>query len=97
MEIFKQSIKKAIELCNIEIKKRNQGVDGESSIKQLTQIILPELKHLEDLLEKNQLPDKEERFLNSFANAFMVWGWNMQKPTELFVILNQLNNQYKEV
>ena len=97
MENFRQNIQNTIELCNIEIENRNIGIEGESSIEQLEGIILPELKTVVEQLKKNQLPARETRFLNSFANAFTVWGWDMQEPTELFLALNQLNNQYKEL
>ena len=97
MEKFKHDILKTIQICNGEIQKRKEGVEGESSIDQMEKIILPELKKLLVLLEKNQLPDKKDRYLVSFANAFTVWGWNMQAPTKLFLLLTQLNSRYKEL
>lgn len=68
---------------------------GESTEEQLKDIILPELTQLLTMLNSNQLPEKGHRYLNSFANAFTVWGWNMQEPTEIFVLLTELNNEYK--
>lgn len=49
------------------------------------------------MLNSNQLPTMEQRYLNSFANAFIVWRWNMQEPTEIFVLLTELNNEYKNI
>ena len=97
MEKFKQNALKAIQLCNEEIEKRNAGIEGESSQKQLEEVILPELNAIVDLLENNQLPSRESRYLNSFAHAFKVWGWDMREPTELFLLLTELNDQYKEL
>lgn len=37
----------------------------------------PELDKIIDILDGNRLPPKDERFLNSFANAFTAWGWNV--------------------
>jgi hypothetical protein len=97
MEKFKQNVLKAIQLCNEEIQRRNAGIEGESSQKELEEVILPELNAIVDLLGKNQLPSRESRFLNSFAHAFKVWGWDMREPTELFLLLNKLDKQYKEL
>ena len=97
MEKFKQNVLKAIQLCNDEIQKRNAGIEGESTKKQIEEVILPELNTIIGLLDSNKLPAKDDRYLNSFAHAFTVWGWSMQEPTELFLLLTQLNNQYKEL
>lgn len=97
MDKFKEKILRAIELCNEELVNRKNGVLGESTEEQLKDIILPELTQLLTMLNSNQLPAKEDRYLNSFANAFTVWGWNMQEPTEIFVLLTELNNEYKNV
>lgn len=95
MDKFKEKILRAIELCNEELVNRKNGVLGESTEEQLKDIILPELTQLLTMLNSNQLPEKRHRYLNSFANAFTVWGWNMQEPTEIFVLLTELNNEYK--
>lgn len=49
------------------------------------------------MVNKYQLPPKGERYLNSFACAFTIWGWDMQKPTEIFILLTELNNEYKNL
>ncbi|MDE6021166.1 MAG: hypothetical protein K2H01_09270 [Ruminococcus sp.] len=97
MNKFKEKILRAIKLCNEELVNRKNGVFGESTEEQLKNIILPELTQLLTMLNSNQLPAKEQRYLNSFANAFTVWGWNMQEPTEIFVLLTELNNEYKNL
>ncbi len=97
MEDFKDILLKTITLCNVELKNRKNGINGESTIEQLEKIIIPELNKLLSIISNNQLPPKERRYLNSFANAFTVWGWNMQTPTELFILLAKLNNTYKNL
>jgi hypothetical protein len=57
-------------------------------------MLLPELEQLLIKINTNQLPPQSERYLLSFANAFKVWGWNMNQPSELFVMLVNLNNNY---
>ncbi len=95
MDKFQSKILRTIELCNIELQNRKEGILGESTEEQLEGTILPELHQLLELINNNQLPSKQQRYLNSFANAFTVWGWNMQKPTEIFVLLTELHNEYK--
>lgn len=97
MDEFREKILRAIKLCNEELVNRKEGMLGESTEEQLKNIILPELTQLLTMLNRNQLPAKEQRYLNSFANAFTVWGWNMQEPTEIFVLLTELNNEYKNI
>ncbi len=97
MDKFKEKILRVIKLCKEELENRKNGVFGESTEDQLKNIILPELTQLLTMLNSNQIPVKEQRYLNSFANAFTVWGWNMQEPTELFVLLTELNNEYKNI
>jgi len=94
---LKADIKNCIEICKAEILKRKNGISGESTIEQLESVILPELKELLKRLEDNNLPTKSERYLNSFAYAFKVWGWNMETPSELFIKLTEINNNYGQL
>ncbi|MBQ8527923.1 MAG: hypothetical protein IJ429_05550 [Lachnospiraceae bacterium] len=97
MENFQRKILRTIELCNIELQNRKEEILGESTEEQLEGTILPELYHLLELINDNKLPVKEQRYLDSFANAFTVWGWNMQTPTEIFILLTELNSDYKKL
>lgn len=97
MNNFKCKLKKTLRLCKEELIKRKNGIEGESTEEQLEKSIIPELSILLKLMDENKLPLKEKRYLNSFASAFTVWGWNMQNPTEIFVLLGELNNDYKEL
>jgi len=96
--VFRQKVSDCINLCNQELINRKKGREGESSIEQIEGTILPELTQLINILDKNELPPiANERYLESFAYAFKIWGWDMQQPTELFIQLNNLNNEYKNI
>lgn len=97
MNRFKEKLLKTINICEVELQNRKNGILGESTEKQLEDMILPELYRLLDSVYNKQFPPVKERYLNCFANAFMVWGWDMQEPTELFILLNELNNNYKRL
>ncbi len=94
---FRNDIKNLIKICTLEIQNRKEGIKGESTIEQLENIILPELNQLLTKIDNNQLPSLSERYLLSFANAFKVWGWNMNQPTKIFVKLAKINNNYSKI
>ncbi len=93
---FINKLDKAYDLCLAEINKREKGIDGEASIQQLEGII-SELINIKKKVIEGDLPLAENRYLESFAMAFTVWGWNMNEPTELFVLLTEINNDYKSI
>ncbi|WP_173472009.1 hypothetical protein [Eubacterium ruminantium] len=93
---FINKLDMAYDLCLTEINKRKKGIDGESSIQQL-KVIIPELINIKKKVIEGDLPLAENRYLESFAMAFTVWGWNMNEPTELFVLLTEINNDYKSI
>ena len=97
MSDFRKDVLKCKEMCFEELQKRERGIEGESTTEQLKTVILPELDELLIIFDKKNFPPSQERFLNSFANAFTTWGWSMQNPTELFLMLNKLNDEYKEL
>jgi hypothetical protein len=94
---YQTDIRKSIELCEMEIINRKNGISGESTIEQMENTILPELTKLLQNINTGELPPEKDRYLLSFAYAFKVWGWDMQNPTDLFVSLTELNNNYKKL
>ena len=89
---------KTLELCKEELEKRKNGVEGESTVEQLENCIIPELTQFLERIDKGEIPPaKEKRFLNSFANAFKEWGWKMKNSTEIFKALAELNEAYEEL
>lgn len=94
---FRDDVKDLIKMCTLEVQHRKAGINGESTIEQLENTILPELDQLLTKIDHNQLPPLSERYLLSFANAFKVWGWDMNKPTEIFVKLTNINNNYSKI
>ena len=93
-EDFIDDVNEFLALCEQEVEKRKQGIDGEATLEQLTEMIIPEMKELLINIEKRLLPTKSKRYLVSFAYAFKVWSWDMRYPTELYMKLNDLDNHY---
>ena len=97
VEQFKQDILECIEFSGKELTNRKKGITGESTIDQIENTILPDLNDILKRINNNDLPSLRDRYLMSFAYAFKVWGWNMQNPTELYVKLSRLNENYKNI
>lgn len=96
-KFFYNDILKCLEICDKVKRDRKNGIAGECNLEQLNNIILPELKELLIIVDKGNLPPQNDRYLLSFANAFKVWGWDINNPTELFICLIELNNNYKNI
>jgi hypothetical protein len=94
---FREKILDLIALCEYELQHRKMGIEGESTVDQLENTILPELKQLLHDIDENSFLKNEHRYLLSFAYAFKVWGWDMNDPSELYTKLAQLNQDLMHV
>lgn len=61
--LFKDKIIYTINLCNGELANRKNGLAGESTVEQLEDVILPELKELLEKVNNNQYPHRKYRYL----------------------------------
>ncbi len=96
MSEFQNLLDEALGECKKEIQLRRMGITGEASLQQLKEVVMPELLSLKKV-KQEELPPRENRWLNSFAHAFRLWGWDMNKPTRLYVLLTKLNAAYKNL
>ena len=94
---FREEVLACIGLFENELAKRKRGISGESTITQIEGTILPELRRVAKEVGAGSLPSGQGRYLESFACAFRVWGWDMQNPTPLFLRLTELNDKYCEL
>lgn len=96
MDEFKSLLDAAIAECLHEIKLRKAGVPGEATLLQLKSVVLPELESLRKM-KYEEIPPEKDRRLTSFGEAFFEWGWDMQKPTRLYLLLLKLDTEYKKL
>ncbi len=96
-KMFRERLLRAINLAKIELEDRKSGIEGESTIEQLESVVLPELNDILRMIDNNLPLPWENRYLYSFACAFKVWGWDMQRPTALYSALTVLNKSYKKL
>lgn len=101
IEIFSQDIQECLDLAKKELENRKNDIQGESTIEQLENFIIPDLTNLLSKINNNQetLPPntQKDRFVKSFGYAFKVWGWDMMNPTKLYLKLLKLNENYRKI
>jgi hypothetical protein len=93
---LRKLLQECVNECSHELQKRKNGIPGESSIDQIESIILPELYQIIEYLENDLSTNKNIKFLLSFAYAFRVWNWDMQKPTRLYLQLLEIDNALRK-
>ena len=95
--LFVMQVKRCKKISNNELRERLSGIPGESTVSQLKNVVIPEMDDLTHKVNQNDFPNKENRFVLSFALAFRDWGWNIQEPTPLFSALRRLNDLYQRL
>ena len=95
---LQDDISRALKLCEIEIMNRRNGVPGESTVEQLEEIVIPELKQvLYQITNSDKFPEKDQRVLRFLSDARVSWGWNTRTPTPLFALLMEVNEEYNQL
>ena len=96
IKMFKEKVERALDISRDELRRRKNGMPGESTVEQLEEIIIPELEKLSKM-DYSNLPPIEDRYLISFAYAFKVWEWSMKNASKLYILLVTLNDEYKDL
>ena len=99
-EQFCQDIQDCLNLAKNELNNRKNGLKGESTIEQLENYIIPDLSRvLSDIISRKPLPPNTQqyRYIVSFGYAFKLWGWDMSKPTDIYLKLTKLNENYRKI
>lgn len=95
---LQSDISKALKLCENELANRKNGIAGESTVEQLEEVVIPELKQvLYRITSDDGLPAKEQRTLRFLSDARVYWAWNTRNPTELFALLLEVNDEYSQL
>ena len=97
---FVHDIKDCLKLAENELHDRKNGKQGESTIDQLENYIMPDLANLlEKIINKESLPPntQQDRYLASFGYAFRVWDWDMAVPSELYLKLLKIHENYRKI
>lgn len=85
---------RCIDIC---VKKLQSPDDNdECSTNQILDVIIPDMVDLSHKALVGDLPPRKSvnRFSMSFAYAFKSWGWDINNPSELFLLLKQIDALY---
>ena len=92
---LKEKVKYCLELSKIELENRKNGINGEGTIEQLEEDVIPDLTRFLKILENKEIPkNRQQRYLNSFGCAFRMWEW---EPSELYVKLSEIHHDYQDL
>ena len=94
---LRDDLMNALKVFEAELANRKNGISGESTEEQLEEVIIPELKRVLAKVNNSEIPEKEQRYLQSLIDARTLWGWNMENPTEICKLLTNLNDQYNQL
>lgn len=98
MKSIVHDINSALILSKILLGLRECGIEGEATIQQLRESIIPELIELQQIISDNNIPkSKEDRFLKCYWLAVRCWDWNLSRPSILLNKLNRINEKYKNI
>ncbi len=98
-KLLLELIEQCISMCNAKLQYFLEVSDenDECKIENINEVILPDMEELIRIIKSKKLPPKENRYSNAFAYAFKVWSWDMQNPTELYLLLLEINDLYKKI
>jgi hypothetical protein len=97
---FVHDVGYGLQLAEAELKDRKNGVQGESTIGQLENYVIPDLvEFLSKIKNREKLPPntQQDRYLTSFGYAFREWGWDMRNPSALYLQLLKIHENYKKI
>ncbi len=92
-EVLKNKIESVIKFANHELEMINVCVISEASTEQLSEMIIPEMKSLLELLKNDQITD--DRTIHSYGYASSIWKWSREHPSDLYLALIDLNDYYQ--
>jgi len=95
---LKQEVLEGIKLSRREIENRKKGIEGESTIEQLKEVIIPDLEDILLKLDNKIIPKRRvDRYSLAYGNALKMWDWDMENATELYEKLADIHNDYQDV
>ncbi|MDR0974481.1 MAG: hypothetical protein LBL80_02180 [Ruminococcus sp.] len=89
----------SVKEAELQLQNRKNGIDGEGTIYQIQDVILPELKTLLQSVNDGtffEIPP-QNRYLVSYAYIIKSWGWNLQKASILGGKIARLGNYMKKL
>lgn len=92
---FKKDVEEIISICEEELLEISKGYIKQATSEQIEKNIIPEMKALLKSIEKNNIPPKEQRWIESAAHITRGWNWDIWSEDELNIKLPELDNKYR--
>lgn len=98
-ELLLELIDKCISACNLKLQYLSEFSDETDECKayHINNVILPDMEKLKRIIKNNNLPPKKDRYSKPFAYAFKVWSWDMQNPSEIYLLLVEIDTLYRKI
>ena len=93
-QMFIRDLEELILICEEQLNQRKQGIEGDGTIGQLSNDIIPECKILLQQAKLNQLPPKGKRWMHSAWHV--IDGWNNKVISHMAEKILDLADNYEE-
>jgi hypothetical protein len=92
---FKKDVKEIISICQEDLQALSNGEKRQATNVQIEGTIIPEMNKLLQMIEKNEIPDKNQRWILSAAYITRGWNWDIWSEDKLNQKLPRLDDKYR--
>lgn len=92
---FKKDIKEILSICQEDLHALSIGQERQATKEQIEETIIPEMNSLIEMIKKNEIPRKNQRWILSTAYITRGWNWDIRNCGMLARKLAQLDNKYR--
>ena len=92
---FKKDIEEILSIRREDLLEISNGNLRQATSEQIVKTIIPEMKALLKMIEENNIPPKEQRWITSAAYITRGWNWDIWSNDKLNIKLPELDNKYR--
>ena len=92
---FKEDIQEILTICQEDLHAILNGKTRQATKEQIEKTIIPEMNKLLEMIEKNEIPEKKQRWILSAAYITRGWNWDIWSEDKLNHKLPELDNNYR--
>jgi len=92
---FKEDINEILFICQKDLHALFVGQVRQATKEQIEGTIIPEMNKLLEMIEKNEIPAKNQRWILSAAYITRGWNWDVWSEDKLNKKLPELDSKYR--
>ncbi|NLD48269.1 MAG: hypothetical protein GX660_13930 [Clostridiaceae bacterium] len=92
---FTKDIEKILSICQEDLRDISMGKKKQATADQIEKTIIPEMNNLLKMIEKGEIPPKEQRWITSSAYITRGWNWDIWSKDKLNILLPELDDKYR--